>query len=253
MRRLLGALALQSLAYFLILELMLVAAILYWPNFAENVDALKLLAPIPVLKNLVGELEDTGVIGYVTGQQFFKGCNTLGTAAAVLFAVGAVAGEVHRGTLELWLARPYSRGRLLAGRWLRGAIAFSVPVFVSTLTLPWLCSLVDEPMEYLPLVLCAVHQCLFLGAIYTATFLLSAVGSQPTHIALIVLFLTTAEFAIYMVERVTHYSLFRLTDIDDFLGIYQRGSLDWSVCGPLAGATVLLYGAAHVAFRRRVP
>jgi ABC-type transport system involved in multi-copper enzyme maturation permease subunit len=61
------------------------------------------------------------VFAYVTGQHFFKGCNTLGTAAAVLLAVGAVAGEAHRGTLEIWLARPLSRRRILSERWVQGA------------------------------------------------------------------------------------------------------------------------------------
>jgi len=42
------------------------------------------------------------VIGYISGQHFFKGCNTLGTAAAVLFAVGAVAGDVCGRIRSVW-------------------------------------------------------------------------------------------------------------------------------------------------------
>ena len=42
-----------------------------------------------------------GVSAYVTAQHFFKGCNTLGAACAILFAFGAIAGEAHRGTLYL--------------------------------------------------------------------------------------------------------------------------------------------------------
>ena len=253
MRRLLLGLGTYMFAYFVIMELMLVAAVLYWPNFADNVEALRLMAPIPVLKDLVDTLEDTGVIGYVTGQQFFKGCNTLGTAAAVLFAIGAVAGEVHRGTLEILLARPFSRGRILFGRWAAGAFALVVPVFLSSATIPWLADRVDEQLEYMPLMLCSAHQSLFLLTIYTATFFLSSIGSNPTRIAVTMLFLTTFEFAIYMVKKVTHWSLFRLTDVEDFIRIYDTGRLDWSICGWLVVATAVLYAASHFAFRRRVP
>ena len=78
-------LVLYSLGEFIILELMLVAAILYWPNFEANVDNLRALAaPIPALSDLIDTIEDTGILGYIAGQHFFKGCNTLGAAAAVL-------------------------------------------------------------------------------------------------------------------------------------------------------------------------
>ncbi len=109
MERTLRAYLVPALAYLLLLEAMLAAAILYWPNFEENVGALKLMAPIDMLKDMVDTLAQGGIEAYVTGQHFFKGCNTLGTASAALFAAGAVAGEVHRGTLEIWLARPFTR------------------------------------------------------------------------------------------------------------------------------------------------
>ena len=56
----------------LVLELMLVPAILYWPNFEANVGKLKSLTPLPVLKQLVTSLEEGGVFAYVAGQHFFK-------------------------------------------------------------------------------------------------------------------------------------------------------------------------------------
>ena len=86
----LSGLFLYSVAFFVILELMLVAAILYWPSFSENIGAVRaLIGGIPAVGDLLDELEDAGVFGYIAGQHFFKGCNTLGTAAAALFAAGS--------------------------------------------------------------------------------------------------------------------------------------------------------------------
>jgi ABC-2 type transport system permease protein len=253
MGRLLG-LALYSLAFFVILELMLVAAILYWPSFAENVDAARsLLGGVPIVADMLEELEDAGVLGYIALQHFFKGCNTLGTAAAVLFAAGAVAGEVHRGTLEILLARPYSRARILTERYLAGILAFGLPIFATSATIPWLAERVDEVVELETFLLGSVHQTIFLLAIYSATFLLSTMGSNPTRIALGALFVTTFLFAIYMIKVVTHYSLYRLCDLGDFQRIDETGGLDWGVLGPLAGVSAALFVASLLVFRRRVP
>jgi hypothetical protein len=84
-------------------------------------------------------------------------------------------------------------------------------------------------------------------------FLLSTVSSNPTRIAVAVLFVATFEFALYMVETVTDWSYYRLGDIEDFVRIDQSGTLDWGVCGPLLGVTLLLFVAAQLAFRRRLP
>jgi len=243
-----------ALAYLVILEVMLVAAVLYWPDLAANLPAARrLAAPIPVLGQFVERVSETGVRGYLIGQHFFKGCNTLGTAAAVLFAAPAIAGEAHRGTLELLLARPHSRARLLLERWAGGAVAVTVPVFLSTLTIPLLCTRVNEVQPYGPLLWCALHQSLFLLAIHALAFLCSALGSHPTKIALAILFFTTFEFSIYMIKVVTHWSVFRLCDLDTLLAVADGGRLDARLVLPLLAWIALCVGAALFAFRRRSP
>lgn len=253
MERTLRAYLLPTVAYFVLLEAMLAAAILYWPNFEENVGALKAMAPIDMLKDMVDTLAQGGIEAYVTGQHFFKGCNTLGTAAAVLFSAGAVAGEVHRGTFEIWIARPFSRRRLLLERWITGALALGLPLFLTTLTTPWLLSFVDSEVALGPLLLCATQQFVFLLCLYSLTFFLSTVFDSPMGIALSVLFLTTLEFAIYLVKVVTHWSVYRLTDIEVFMKIMKRGELDWSQVGPMLAVSAVLLMASLYAFTRKVP
>lgn len=244
----------RSTGFFLVLEMMIAAAIIWWPSFAENMTTIRNLAsPIPMLRDMVDTLEEGGISAYVTGQHYFKGCNTLGAAAAVLFAVGAVAGEVHRGTLEIWLARPVSRTRLLTERYLFGLAAVSLPVFLSSATIPLLLEQVDESMAFADLMLCSLHASLFLGGIYSLTFLCSTLGSQPTRIAMAVLFLAIFQFAIYMVKTVTHYSLFRLVDIETFVEITSTGEVNPSILVPLALFNLACYGTSLWAFHRRVP
>ncbi len=242
-----------ALVYFVILELMLVAAVLFWPDFAENVDAIRLMAPIPALRDMLDQIEEGGAYAYIAGQHFFKGTNTMGTAAAVLFSVGAVAGEVHRGTLEILLARPYSRFRILTERWVLGALALTLPIFASSATIPWLSERVDETTELASWMLGSFHASCILLAIYSVTFFFSTIGSNPTRIAIFMLFIGTFQFALYMIKKVTHWSLYRLADIQDFMAIEQTGSLDWTVCASLLGVSALFFAASHWAFLRRVP
>ena len=164
-----------------------------------------------------------------------------------------VAGEVHRGTLEIWLARPVSRVRLLSERWLQGALALCLPVFLTTLTIPWLLTRVDIVARLEPYLWAALHQCFFLLAIYSLSFLWSCLGRRPMLIAMAMLFGTILQFAIYLVERLTHYSMIRLADIEVLMRLQGRQALDWRLVGPLLGTVVLCFALSQLAFRRRVP
>jgi ABC-type transport system involved in multi-copper enzyme maturation permease subunit len=248
------ALAWFALAFFVLLEAMLAAAILFWPEFSANLSSLRsMTSAIPILGEQMQKVEEHGFPAYVLAQHFFKGCNALGVAAAVLFAAPAIAGEAHRGTLELLLARPFSRRRILAERWLGGALALVLPVVLSTLTIPALGARVDEYEAYGPYLLCAAHQSLFLLAVYAVTFLCSSLGTNPSRITMTVLFVAVFQFALYMVKTVTHYSLFRLCDMDVLLALHQDGEWRWPVVGALAATVLASLTAACVAFERRTP
>lgn len=245
---------LRSAGFFVVLEVMLAAAIVWWPSFAENIGSIKNLAsPLPMLRDMVDSLEQGGINAYVIGQHYFKGCNTLGATSAVLFAMGAVAGEAHRGTLELWIARPVSRARLLTERFVLGWLATALPVFASSATVPWLLQRVDETMAWNDLLLCSLHQSLFLGCIYTVTFVLSCASSQPIRIAFVMLFLSIFQFAIYMVKTITDWSLFRLVDIEVFTRITLRDGLLTGPTAAFVAVHVLGYLLALRLFARRVP
>lgn len=244
---------LAGTGFFLLLEAMLVAAILYWPNFRDNVNAVKALAPTALLRELVDGMSKEGVLAYVNAQHFFKGCNTMGVAASVLFAMNVVAGEAHRGTLELLLARPISRNRILLEKWVSGSLAVVVPVFLTTLTIPWLLTFVDASAPVGVLLLCAIHQSLFLTLIYSIAFFWSCVSSKPINIAFAMLFVTTFEFAIYLVKDLTQWSIFRVVDIDDYSKIVHTARLPVGYTVGMSIAILVLITASLFAFKKRTP
>lgn len=253
MRRELRTALVRAVGYGLVLEAMLVAAILYWPKFKPVMGMFKAMVPSWMIRGLFDAHDQGGVMAYVQLQHFFKGCNTLGVAVSVLFAMGAVAGEAQRGTLEIWLARPLSRRRILGERYLLGALAVMLPVFATSASIPWLLTLVDESMRFWPLMLCSAHQSLFLLSIYSATFLYSCLGHKPAQIAFVMLGFTTFQSAIYLIQDVTHWSVFRLVDVRIFGAIQSSGHLDWSIALPLLAFSALCYFASQWVFARRTP
>jgi ABC-2 type transport system permease protein len=242
-----------TLAYFVLLEALLAAAILFWPKFESNLETLRGMAPLQVLRDMTDMIDRAGVSAYVNGQHFFKGCNLLGCVVATLFTVGAVAGEAQRGTLEIWLARPLSRRRILSERFVAGALALVVPVFLTTLTIPWLLGYVGEELELGRLLLCAAHQALFLLAVYAASFLFSCLSARPMTVLFTVLGIVGTEFSLYMIQVVTHASLFRLSDMEVYGRIYASGRLEARLVLPLLAWSAGCYALSLLAFARRTP
>ncbi|MBL4770390.1 MAG: ABC transporter permease subunit [Planctomycetes bacterium] len=254
MRRDLISYAIFSLFLFFMLEGLLYAAIHWWPAFTENMGALKLLAaPLPILGEQINLVDKLGAPAYVAGQHYFKACNILGSTAAVLFAANAIAGEAQRGTLEVWLARPVSRLRLYTERFVMGQLAVGIPVFLSSMTVPYLLETVGTSMHYTDLLRCSVYQAIFLGTLFSITFAFSALGQQPLKIAFIFLFLTIAEFAIYMVKTITHYSIFRWADIQTFAAIIGSNTMPMDRVAIMLAIQAAAFATGFAIFRRRNP
>ena len=70
--------------YVVVLEVALVAAILYWPRFRDNTPVIAKLVPFESLQTLLEAVEIEGYWPYLAIQQWFKGCSRFGLAAAAL-------------------------------------------------------------------------------------------------------------------------------------------------------------------------
>jgi len=243
----------RTLAIGVVLEAMLVAAVLFWPDFEANIPAILRMVPGRIMNDFVDAVVRGGAPVYGILQHLFKGCHGVGGATAILVAAGAVAGEAHRGTLELWLARPLTRRRLLLERYVLGALAVLLPVFATSASVPWLFTLVEEEVGYAPYLLGSVHESIFLLAIYSATFVLSTLASRPGPVAFGMILFLVLQFALYLVMEATHVSIFRLADLEDFVAILRTGSLSWGTLGPMLAFSAACLVASIRIFERRVP
>lgn len=230
-------------------------AVAYFPTYAQNLGEIKKLAPLAVLKNMLNELEAGGVWAYMAGQHLFKGCNTIGCVAAVIFGAFAIAGESDRRTLEVVLARPFSRRRILLSRYASGALAVALPVFLTTFSINPLMAWfkIESRFSAQLLGLAALHQSLFLLAVFSLSFLASTLSHRPGRITGVILALGMVQFSLYLVEKATAWSVFRLADIWRYQYIEEKMSLEGRVVWPLAGFCLLCLIVSERAFARRQP
>jgi ABC-2 type transport system permease protein len=250
----------MTIAYALILELLLVPAILLWPDLRRAGSALGEIIPAEFLRDIFREVmspdDDGAYLAYMAVQMFFKGVNIVGVAAAVLMGTGLIARERENQTLEFLLARPVSRSRILWGKFWVVALAVVVPIFLTSWSAIPLSRIpsVDHDLPFAAVTIAAFHNACFVVAILALTTLFSVIARSQVHTAFWIGAVIIVQVAIYFVQEIRVVSAFRLSDFDVYGPVMagNRGFADlfagmtlWLLLG-----TALIYLAADRTFRR---
>lgn len=240
-----------ALGYYVVLQVALVAAVLYWPDFRENIPAISKLIPIDAIRSMVEAIEKEGYWAYFALQQFFKGANLFGLAAAAIFGTGIVAREADNRTAEFLLSRPVSRSRILLVRWTLGALLVSLPVFLSSVGGMLLSPVVDEPMPaFGAIVRASLYLSLFLSMLFTVTVWLSAHFEHQLRAGVVLVGLGLLQFALYLVKGVGDFTLFKLVDSQALLPLAE-GGFPWIQAGCMVLVTGIFLALALRKFARR--
>ncbi len=248
----------MTFAYFLILELLLVLTLLYWPQLRQAIDKgmSGLLDLIPVdfakrmLKDVMSKDPDFAYRAYIAAEQFFRSVNVIGISAAVLLGTGAIARERENGTLEFLFSRPVSRSRILRDKTMVLAASTLVPVFASSLSVWPMARLQGYEIAAAPLLLASLHGSLFILLFLMLTIFLSTCFKTQVHVAFAVGGFIVMEVGIFFVKGIREISLFRLSDYDVYMPILS-GTLGFADLflsrgiWLLAGIVVLYLLARH--------
>jgi ABC-type transport system involved in multi-copper enzyme maturation permease subunit len=250
----------MAFAYTLILELLLLPAVLLWPNLRRGGNVIVEMMPAEFLRDMMREVmstdSDAAYRAYMAVQMFFKGVNMVGIAAAVLLGTGLIARERENQTLEFLLARPVSRSRILWDKFWVVAVAVAIPIFVTSWTAAPLSRLpsVDETLPLGPVTLCAMHNTAFVWAVLALTTLFSVMARSQVQVAFWIGAVIIANVAVYFVQEIRVASLFRLSDFETYGPIMagQHGfeQVFWPKTVWLLLATSIVYAVADRLFRR---
>jgi ABC-type transport system involved in multi-copper enzyme maturation permease subunit len=252
----------MTLVYLLLLEFLLVAAVYYWPILAESIRKnpfLENLMPIKSLKDAFATFrhrdQDIAYGAYLATQQFFKGCNIVGIACAVLMGTGAIARERENGTLELLFSRPVGRARILSGKFAVIATCVIVPIFLTSLTAIPLSAQIDRPVALGPILHASFHAALFVLDFLCLTLLLSALFPTQVHVAFAVGGFTVVQVGLYFVQQIRAFSIFRLSDFEVYApilaGNVSFARMFWEQEVWMILAAAVLCGAAYAVTVRR--
>ena len=238
------------LGYFIILEAALVAAILYWPKFNENIPAIANMVPFPALQRLVESVEVDGYWPYLAVQQWFKGCSLFGLAAAAFLTSGVVARDADQKTAEFLLSRPLSRKRVLLTRWMAASCLVIIPVYITSITAIWISPAVDETLRWSDVLLSSTFMSLFLLMLVTFTAMISAMSSHQLKAGIILIGFILLNFAFYLIQEIDEISLFKTVDVWVFMNI-KAGNFPWITSASYVGATIIMLLIALGVYSRR--
>jgi len=227
----------MTAVYFLLLELMLVGAILYWPDLARDLarkaGALEALMPAEFLKRMVRDWasddSDVAYRAYIATQQFFKGINVCGIAIAVLLGTGIISRERETGTLEMLLSRPISRARVLWSKTWVVALCVVVPIYLSSLSVIPLSAILPGINSNIPapvLLEASTHASLFVLMFLAATVLLSTFMRTQVAVAFTIGGFVIAQVGIYFIQVIRVGSVFMLSDHETYSPIIA-GNVSW--------------------------
>jgi ABC-2 type transport system permease protein len=239
-----------AVGYFIILEAALVAAILYWPRFRDNMPAITKLVPFRAIQDLLASMEHAGYWPYLAVQQWFKGCSLFGVAAIAFIGSGIIAREQDQRTAEFLLSRPVSRRRVLLVRHLVLSLLITLPVFLSSISAVWISRGVGEYVGWGEVLVSSLFMSLFLWSLVSFTTLVSTWSTHQLTAGAVVVGVVLASFAMYLVEGINQWSPFALVDVRVFMAIHD-GVYPWWAAGGfvLASLTMLHFADRHLAHR----
>ncbi|MDP6602477.1 MAG: ABC transporter permease subunit [Phycisphaerales bacterium] len=236
--------------YFIILEAALVAAILYWPRFRDNMPAIIKLVPFDAIQDLLKAMEHAGYWPYLAVQQWFKGCSLFGVAAIAFIGSGIIARESDQRTAEFLLSRPVSRRRVLLVRHMMLTLLITIPVFLSSISAIWISRSVGEYIGWGEVLASSLYMSLFLWTLVSFTTLISVWSVHQLTAGAAVVGVVLVSFAMYLVEGINHLSPFALIDVRIFMSIHD-GDFPWWIAGGFIIASMAMLHCADRGFARR--
>lgn len=259
----------MALAYLLILELLCIPVLLWWPDLYPELQRSTLFRNLPfgefarrIGQGITSDDQDIAYRSWIALMLFLRSCNLVGIAAAVLLGTGSFARERENQTFEWLLSRPVARGAILWQKVWPAAVCLVVPMFAVNASALYWSSVIGEHLPVYELFLATTHASAFALAFLLLTTWVSVQLRVQAHVAAIVGAFAVLQLGFYLTQRIRPYTLFRLVDFDWYGPILAGNTRAWQMFDPIRGqgfttwllaASVVFYGLAWRALNRAEP
>ncbi len=244
----------KVLAYGGILAFNLVMTMIAYPTFEANYRMVINLIPnsLGFVRNVMEQgIEDKFQV-FAAINHFFKGANIIGSAAAIILALGTVVREVEIGTIGLLLSRPVSRVRILGGFVVVHLVELIVPLLIVTALIPALADgMLGREIPHRPFLLAAIHGSSFVFLVYAISLFFSVLLSEQSRVAVAAGGICVLSFMLYFIDQTRPFTLFRFSSMELYIGVVSEGPFPWFEFLFCMGTGSALLVAAAAVFRRR--
>jgi ABC-type transport system involved in multi-copper enzyme maturation permease subunit len=208
--------------YFMLLSVNFFGAIWFWPGLRENLEDMAIigkLVPIQMVQDMVFMVQEHGYWAYFGLQQLYKGAGIAGMVAAAILGSLLIAREVDSRTAEFLFSRPVSRVKLLLVRWATGLLMVLVPFWLTTAMGVALSPMVEETVNVGHAFWASAYLSIFLAMVFTVTLTMSTFADHQLKPALIMIGFMFVNLAVYMIQTLNSYSIYKFVDLDRIIPI----------------------------------
>lgn len=240
---------LKLLIFTLFMGIVAVLQATLWPMFSRFIPAVKELVP-DAFKGFMSGMVEEGFIYFTLTQQLIKNVGVFGSALALLLGASAIAREIEAGTMELLLAQPISRARVITEKYLFGCGVLAVPVILSTF-LTWPGGLlVGETIDPAALMVSGVYCYLVVLTLFSLALLAGTWLADQMQVISIGIGVALVMTILSLFKETKFFSLYGWIDPEMLRPILVLGYLPWKEMALFAAVNGLIFALARRRFLR---
>lgn len=240
---------LKFIIFFILMLVISVAQILFWPTIQKLVPAFVENIPEP-FKGLFGGMATQGFTYFVITQQFMKAVGFFGAFFTVILATSGLVKEIENRTMGLLLAQPISRTRVFLEKYLFGLMILAVTIIVSTILISPAAGIINESLDFWNTLLASVLGFLVLALLYSVMFTASLFLEDQMQAISLGLGFSFLMSLLVLFDQTKSFSIFAWLDPDVMLPILLNGSMPWGTCLIIIALSVVTAGIGLRKFER---
>ncbi|MBW1873518.1 MAG: ABC transporter permease subunit [Deltaproteobacteria bacterium] len=202
----------KLLAFFVFMSAVSVVQIVFWPTFEKLLPSIMEVVP-KKLQWLVGAMQREGFVYFTMTQQLMKNVGMFGSALAIILGASAVAKEIEAGTMELLLAQPISRMRVLAEKYLFNLGVLAIPLLFSTVLVYPAALFIGENISLTALLVAGLYCFSLVAVIYSFAFFLGVLVDTQMQVIVVSLAVCLIMMILAVFKSTSFLSLFSYMDL----------------------------------------
>jgi ABC-type transport system involved in multi-copper enzyme maturation permease subunit len=214
----------KLVAFFIFMSAVAVAQTVLWPKIRIMLPSILELVP-QKFKWMIGGMQTEGFVYFTITQQMMKNIGMFGSALAVILGASAVSKEIEAGTMELLLAQPISRKRVLLEKYLFNLGILFIPVVISTLLTYPAALIIGESISLTGLLITGLYGFFIVAVVYSFSFFLGVMIDTQMQVIVAGLGFCLVMFILTVFKSTSFLSLYGYMDLDIMRQIFALGSI----------------------------